>query len=115
MSAAQLAALYRQAEALIFPSLYEGFGAPPLEAMASGCVVAASREGSLEEICGDAAATFDARDPESIAAVVDKLLADVELRRLLRARGLAWARRFTWQAAAEQHLASYRRAAESAG
>ena len=58
----ELRELYRTAAALVFPSLYEGFGLPPLEAMASGCPVAASRAGSLPEICGDAAVLFDAHD-----------------------------------------------------
>ena len=63
VSSRQLAALYRAAEALVFPSLYEGFGAPPLEAMACGCPVATSVEGSLGEVCGRAAALFDPRSP----------------------------------------------------
>jgi glycosyltransferase involved in cell wall biosynthesis len=110
VSPQQLAGLYRAAEALVFPSLYEGFGAPPLEAMACGCPVATSVDGSLGEVCGDAAAVFDARSPESIAHVVDRLLCDGDLRQRLRARGLAWAKRFTWRMAAERHVAAYERA-----
>ena len=76
VSSRQLAALYRRAEALVFPSLYEGFGAPPLEAMASGCPVATSGETSLEEVCGSAAVSFDALAAESIASAIDVLLRD---------------------------------------
>jgi glycosyltransferase involved in cell wall biosynthesis len=108
VSRPQLAALYRHAQALVFPSLYEGFGTPPLEAMACGCPVASSREGSLGEACGSAAISFDARRPESIAAAVDGLLQDPAR---LRERGIAWAGAFTWRAAAERHLEAYRRAA----
>src|SRR5215213_8016876 len=64
----ELASLYRRASALVFPSLYEGFGQPPLEAMACGCPVACSDLPPLREVCGDAAVYFDPEDPEAIAA-----------------------------------------------
>ena len=112
VSSQQLAALYRRAEALVFPSLYEGFGAPPLEAMACGCPVATSGETSLEDVCGNAAVSFDALAAESIASAIDVLLRDADLRARLRERGLARARKFTWQAAAERHVAAYQRAVE---
>ena len=108
---AALAALYRRAELLVFPSLYEGFGTPPLEAMACGCPVASSREGSLSEVCGDAAAFFDARSAESIAGVVDVCSGTCSSHCARAMRGLAWAARFTWRAAAERHVEVYRRAA----
>jgi glycosyltransferase involved in cell wall biosynthesis len=96
----ELVRLYRTAAALVFPSLYEGFGLPPLEAMACGCPVAASSSGALPETLGDAAVTFDPTDPEAIAASVAAVLDDpapvVE-------RGLAWARGFTWDACAQRH------------
>ena len=85
--------LYQTAEALVFPSLYEGFGLPPLEAMACGCPVAVARAGALPEVCGDAAQYFDPTDPEAIAAAVDDLLADREgavERGLRRAQGFSW-------------------------
>ena len=72
MSVDELVRLYRTASALVFPSLYEGFGLPPLEAMACGCPVAASDAGALPEVLGDAAATFDPTEPEAIAAAARK-------------------------------------------
>ena len=66
----------QRASALVFPSLYEGFGQPPLEAMACGCPVASSNAGALPEVVGDAALLFDPHDPAAIAAAVLDLLAD---------------------------------------
>ncbi|MGV8977996.1 MAG: glycosyltransferase family 4 protein [Cellulomonas sp.] len=108
----ELRALYRSARALVFPSLYEGFGLPPVEAMASGCPVAASDAGSLAEVCGDAAALFDARDPVAIATGVRRALDDsAELTR----RGLARASEFTWAACAAAHEHAYALAAGRRG
>ena len=100
----ELAGLYRRAAALVFPSRYEGFGQPPLEAMACGCPVAASRAGSLPEVCGDAAVLFDPDDPAAIAAGVLEALDRAEE---LRSRGLVRAERFTWAASARGHEAVY--------
>ena len=100
----ELAELYRRASALVFPSRYEGFGQPPLEAMACGCPVAASRAGSLPEVCGDAAVLFDADDPKAIAAGVLEALDRAEE---LGGRGPIRAGRFTWQASAEGHERVY--------
>jgi glycosyltransferase involved in cell wall biosynthesis len=106
----ELVSLYRRAAALVFPSLYEGFGLPPLEAMACGCPVAASNAGSLPEVVGDAAASFDPHEPESIAAgIVDALDRADELGRL----GLARACGFTWEATARAHDRVYEAAASS--
>jgi glycosyltransferase involved in cell wall biosynthesis len=100
-----LAELYRRASCLVFPSLYEGFGLPPLEAMASGCPVAASNVAAIPEICGDAAVLFDPLDPSAIAAgALEALERAVDL----RSRGLARAREFTWDATARKHEALYR-------
>ena len=107
--AVELASLYRRAACLVFPSLYEGFGMPPLEAMASGCPVAASNVAAIPEVCGDAAVLFDPNDPESIANAV--LEADTRSDEL-REKGLARAAEFTWEASARGHDAVYGAAAE---
>jgi glycosyltransferase involved in cell wall biosynthesis len=103
-------ALYRAATAMVFPSLYEGFGAPPVEAMACGCPVAASTRGSLAEVVGDAALAFEPESVQEIGAALARVADDGELRARLRERGLANAARFTWEAAAQAHVAAYERA-----
>lgn len=108
VSSRTLASLYRRAACLVFPSLYEGFGLPPLEAMASGCPVAASNAGAIPEVCGDAAVLFDPNDVESIAASI--LDADSRADEL-RGCGLARAAGFTWDETARRHDAVYRDAA----
>jgi glycosyltransferase involved in cell wall biosynthesis len=95
-----LAALYRLAAVFVFPSLYEGFGLPPLEAMASGTPVVTSNVSSLPEVVGDAALLVDPYDTEAIAGAVRMALTDEKLRADLRARGLARAREFSWASAA---------------
>ena len=105
VSTDELVSLYRRAAALVFPSLYEGFGAPPLEAMACGCPVAASHAASLPEVCGDAAELFDPTSAEAIAAAVSRVLRDPEP--YVR-RGLPRAAEFSWRAAAERHEEAYR-------
>lgn len=103
-------ALYRAATAMVFPSLYEGFGAPPVEAMACGCPVAASTRGSLAEVVTDAALAFDPESTEEIGAAIARVAGDGELRGRLRERGLANAARFTWEATARTHVAAYEQA-----
>jgi glycosyltransferase involved in cell wall biosynthesis len=101
----ELVELYRSASALVFPSLYEGFGQPPIEAMACGCPVAASNTTALPEICGDAARLFDPTSPESIAdAVADALNRPEALVR----RGLERARLFSWDDCARRHDQLYK-------
>jgi glycosyltransferase involved in cell wall biosynthesis len=96
----ELVGLYRTAAALVFPSLYEGFGQPPLEAMACGCPVACSNAASLPEVVGDAARLFDPASVEELAAAVDEVLDDPEP---WRARGLERAKEFTWEKTARAH------------
>jgi glycosyltransferase involved in cell wall biosynthesis len=105
VSAGELTELYRTATLLAFPSLYEGFGLPLLEAMASGCPVAASNAGSIPEVCGDAAELFDPLDPDSIAEGIARTLArGPELTRL----GLLRAPLFTWERCRDVHVDVYR-------
>jgi glycosyltransferase involved in cell wall biosynthesis len=101
----QLATLYRRASALVFPSLYEGFGQPPLEAMASGCPVACSTAGALPEVCGSAARYFDPLSVDEMVEAVLTVLADPD--RLVQ-RGLERAAEFTWDACAHAHDRVYR-------
>jgi glycosyltransferase involved in cell wall biosynthesis len=105
VSRAELVELYRGAGALVFPSLYEGFGMPVLEAMACGCPVACSNATSLPEVAGDAARLFDPRSVDEIVAAVDYVLDDPAP---WIARGLARAKRFTWDACARAHDEVYR-------
>jgi glycosyltransferase involved in cell wall biosynthesis len=101
----ELVELYRRAAALVFPSLYEGFGQPVLEAMACGCPVACSNVASLPEVVGDAARLFDPRDPEAIADGVREVLAAPDE---WSRRGLERAQLFSWDATARAHDAVYR-------
>jgi glycosyltransferase involved in cell wall biosynthesis len=91
-----LAALYRLASVFAFPSLYEGFGLPPLEAMACGTPVVTSRISSLPEVVGDAAVLVDPYSVNDIALGIERVLGDPALRADLRARGLARAQSFSW-------------------
>lgn len=101
----ELVDLYRRASALVFPSLYEGFGQPTLEAMACGCPVACSNTAALPEVVGNAARLFDPGDPAAIAAAVTDVLGDPEA---WRTRGYAQAARYSWEATARATEAVYR-------
>ena len=92
-----LAILYRLTSVFVFPSLYEGFGLPPLEAMASGAPVVTSNVSSLPEVAGDAAMLVDPYEPKSIADGIRRVLTEPELRDELRARGLRRAAEFSWE------------------
>jgi len=91
-----LASLYRLASVFVFPSLYEGFGLPPLEAMAAGTPVITSNVSSLPEVVGDAAILIDPYDLDAIADAMRRVLTDEALRQDLRARGLARVKEFSW-------------------
>jgi glycosyltransferase involved in cell wall biosynthesis len=103
-----LPSIYRSAEALVFPSLYEGFGLPPLEAMACGTPVIASKAPAMPEIIGDAGLMFDPNDPEDIARAIMQLHDDPSLRDSLAARGLERIKLFRWRTTAEKTLELYR-------
>jgi glycosyltransferase involved in cell wall biosynthesis len=110
LSAPEIEALWSVAEAFVFPSLFEGFGLPVLEAMARGVPVASSNASSLPEVVGDAALLFDPRDSSAIASTIEQLLDDRGLAERLRARGLARATQLTWERTARLTLRSYARA-----
>lgn len=99
-----LAALYSGAECLLFPSAYEGFGLPPLEAMACGCPVVCGRGSSLDEVCGGGAVQVDAADAREVADAAWTLVSDPAARSARIATGLAHAARFSWADAARRTL-----------
>jgi glycosyltransferase involved in cell wall biosynthesis len=106
----ELEGLYALADVAVFPSLYEGFGLPVLEAMARGLPVACSDRSSLPEVAGDAALLFDPDDAAAIRSAVERLLTDSAERERLAARGRARAATFSWERTAELTAASYERA-----
>jgi glycosyltransferase involved in cell wall biosynthesis len=107
VSDAVLATLYRHATAFVFPSLYEGFGLPLLEAMSCGCPVVASNTSSFPEVAGDAAVLFDPASKESISTAVERVLGSSELRSEMREKGIARQRKFSWEKTAEETLKVY--------
>jgi len=109
---ATLAVMYRLAGVFVFPSLYEGFGLPPLEAMASGTPVVTSNVSSLPEVAGDAAVLVDPYDPQSIAGGIERVLCDESLRRELRAKGLARAKQFSWETSVRRVREIYQQAVD---
>jgi glycosyltransferase involved in cell wall biosynthesis len=110
VSPEELEGLYGLAHCLVFPSLYEGFGLPVLEAMARGVAVACSDRGSLAEVAGGAARLFDPESPHAIAEAIGELLFDHPEAERLRAAGLERARQFSWTTTAHATLESYERA-----
>jgi glycosyltransferase involved in cell wall biosynthesis len=106
----ELAEWYNAATLFVYPSLYEGFGLPPLEAMACGTPVVTSGISSLPEVVGPAGVTVDPTDVDALAEAVAGVLADAEKRQVMQAAGLAQASGFSWQKAARETVRSYRRA-----
>jgi glycosyltransferase involved in cell wall biosynthesis len=104
--------LYRAATAFVYPSLFEGFGLPPVEAMACGTPVVTSNVSSLPEIVGDAAILIDPCDEQALAAALLRIVNDQPLRARLREQGIVQAAKFTWRAAAEKTLQLYYEAKE---
>lgn len=109
-----LPSLYNAVDVLLFPSMYEGFGWPPLEAMASALPVVSSRSGSLDEVVGDAALTADPEDIDALAWHVGTVLSDPTAREMLVARGLARAAQFSWDRTAAEFIQVYRDVLERA-
>lgn len=107
VSDADLAALYNLATVFVYPSLYEGFGLPPLEAMACGAPTVVSDDPALTEVCADAALSVPAGDSDALAAAVARILGDESLARDLGARGLDRARAFSWRRSAAAHAALF--------
>lgn len=100
---------YSYADLFVYPSLYEGFGLPPLEAMACGTPAITSNTSSFPEVVGEAALQVDPRDPEALADAMNAVLEDETLAAMLRARGFDRAKRFSWERTARETLQAYRR------
>ena len=109
-----LPALYSLADAFAFPSLYEGFGLPPLEALACGTPTVVGDNSALPEVVGDAALRVPAEDVTALAEALERLIEDEAWRAFTRTAGPARARRFSWDAAARKLLIAYRRALSDA-
>ena len=108
-----LAILYRNAQVFLFPSKYEGFGLPVLEAMACGCPVVCSTAGSLAEVAGDAAILVDPQDREGMGEAVAQLLSDRSLLRLYKARSVQRAAKFSWERTAREVFRVYEQVVQS--
>lgn len=113
VSNTELCQLYNLATLLVFPSFYEGFGLPPLEAMACGCPVVTSNTTSLPEVCGDAAIYVEPSYVDSIAEGIYKVITNEELRKTLIQKGFANAAKFSWTKCAQEHLKVFEEAAGS--
>jgi len=112
ISELELAHYYSSAALLAYPSLYEGFGLPPLEAMACGCPVVTSNTSSLPEVVGEAGIMVDPYDTDSLAQAMRQVLTDDKLRDDMVRKGLERSRSFSWERAAEQTLEVYNKVAE---
>lgn len=100
----ELRTLYETAACFVFPSFYEGFGFPPLEAMACGCPVVSSDTASLPEVCGDAVLYCDPKSPEDIANKIARVMGDPSLQSEMKQKGLAQAAKFSWEKCAYETL-----------
>jgi len=105
----KMAELYNSAALLVYPSLYEGFGYPPLEAMSCGCPVVASNVTSIPEIVGDAAILFDPCNIEEMAQAMERVLKDSNLRKVLVERGFEQVKKFSWEKTARETIEVYRK------
>jgi glycosyltransferase involved in cell wall biosynthesis len=114
MQGLDLVRLYNVADLFAFPSLHEGFGFPPLEALACGTPVVCSNSASLPEVVGDAALMVEARDVEGLAGAMARVLTDPDLARELRSRGLERAKLFSWEKTARETLQVYEEVAKKA-
>ena len=110
-----LACLYSGASAFIYPSLYEGFGLPVLEAMACGCPVICSHAASLPEVAGDAALFIDPAEPDDLSCKIEQVVQDTTLRSTLIGKGLQRAHGFSWQQTALQTLDVFKNISEEYG
>jgi glycosyltransferase involved in cell wall biosynthesis len=111
---AAVVALFNTVDVLLFPSWYEGFGWPPLQALACGTSVVASHAGSIPEVVGHCGLLRDPSDVDGLTQDIERLLDDQELRRQLASRGIAWAQRFTWHNHVGKAVELYRQIAETA-
>jgi glycosyltransferase involved in cell wall biosynthesis len=103
----ELDVIYKESTLYVFPSLYEGFGIPPLEAMARGVPVASSDHECMREVLGDSAYYFDAHDPGNISQAVLKMLGDKEILEKLKNKGFEQVKKYSWQKMAEETLQIY--------
>lgn len=110
----EVLSLYAQADVFVYPSLYEGFGLPVLEAMASGCPVITSNVSSLPEVVGEAALLVDPYDVEALAQAMLTVLEDDELKKEMSKKGIAQAQKFSWEKAGDELLAVCREVADKA-
>ncbi|MEW6041429.1 MAG: glycosyltransferase family 1 protein, partial [Elusimicrobiota bacterium] len=100
---------YNNAELLVYPSLYEGFGYPPLEAMACGCPIVASNTTSIPEVVGNAGILFNPHDTEEMAQAIEKVLKDTDLRQDLIKKGFEQVKNFSWAKTAKETLEVYKK------
>lgn len=108
VSDAELRALYEHAAVFVYPSLYEGFGIPAIEAMACGCPVIASNAASVPEVCGEAALYISPHDPQGLATAIQRLMSDSTERERLTQAGNSWVRRYSWDESARLNAAYIR-------